>query len=353
MEPAVRQHPISATRLTELGNRLAADLYDRPFSLEDLILITLEEVFLVAIDSDESLSPEAAVTLVASRLADAVASGDYAAATVTKAISIQARMAKFLSRGRRIEDVNDVTAHDIRAWINARAMSDKAEPSARTKDNRRWAADMFFRELRGLGLYVGDPLTDLTIDGRVRNAARALTDAEMELCRRFSARNRQDTRGPAAWALTEAGATTSELPNVTAADVDFDQQRVWLCGSRLQPRWGLLSDWGAQQVRRRIEIIDDAETSLIYQGNGSPESQQASACDAIHETLGRAGVRQDKSVRPSSVRAWLAHTLYAETSDLFLVAHRLGFRRLENARELLGLAMHDADIAPSHRRGDA
>lgn len=349
-------HPLpTANRLEELGNRLASALYNGPCSLEMLDFIALDEVFLVAVDGDEPLSPEAALTLVASRLADAVSRGDYAETTVTKAMSLQSRFAKYLSRAKRIDDITDVCPQNVVDWIEAPSMKDGGKlPSARTKDNRRWAADLFFRELRALGVFEGDPLLDVGVLRDKRRGVRALTDAEVELCRLHSFTSRRDTRRPVGWAIAEAGASTSEISNVIVADVDIKGRRVWLCGGRQLPRWGELTTWGVVQLQRRIEALDHEPTvGLVYDGNGSLESKQASACDIVHETLGRAGLRRDPAVKPASLRIWLARRIFEETHDVVEVAHRLGFRDLDNAVELLDVPMGRCDVPPAHRKGGA
>jgi hypothetical protein len=106
------------------------------------------------------------------------------------------------------------------------------------------------------------------------------------------------TRHAAAWALGEASATTAKLPHITIADLDLDNSngpRVWLHGSRKRvERWGLLDDWGATQLERRANDIKG--DCLIYRGDGSEESQQASCCIAISDTLVRAGRAKEKDI---------------------------------------------------------
>jgi integrase len=85
--------------------------------------------------------------------------------------------------------------------------------------------------------------------------------------------------------LAEATARTSELSAIRIRDVDLDEARVWIVAStRTDPRWGELSDWGLETLARRCTVLDtSSDTALIYEGAGSSESRQASACTAISE----------------------------------------------------------------------
>ena len=58
----------------------------------------------------------------------------------------------------------------------------------------------------------------------------ALTDGEINRSRIVSSQNIHDLRGPSAWALTEATATTSEIPCLVLADINIDGGRVRLTG---------------------------------------------------------------------------------------------------------------------------
>src|SRR5207253_11347006 len=72
-------------------------------------------------------------------------------------------------------------------------------------------------------------------------------------CRSFSLQTLTATRQPAAWALAEATARTSAIPNIVVSDLDFMNRRVWIHGSsKAEGRRGSLSEWGATQLARRI-----------------------------------------------------------------------------------------------------
>lgn len=168
---------------------------------------------------------------------------------------------------------------------------------------------------------------------------RPLTDDEIALCRTATLQSLTGTRLSAAWALAEATARTAELPHITVDDLGLAAQRVWVHGSpRTEARWGSLSDWGAQQLKRRFEVLaraDNPSTLLAYGGAGSATSRQASSCQAISETLRRAGLATEPDVRPLSVAAWAGAQVFAETGRIEAVARALGVRSLDGAARLI------------------
>lgn len=99
-----------------------------------------------------------------------------------------------------------------------------------------------------------------------------MTDDEIVVCRSFSLQTLTATRQPAAWALAEATARTSEIPHIVASTLDFTNRRVWLHGSsKAEPRWGSLSDWGAAQLTQRVGSLDNVLTddpAIAYEGRG-------------------------------------------------------------------------------------
>jgi integrase/recombinase XerC len=171
-------------------------------------------------------------------------------------------------------------------------------------------------------------------------AVRPLTDDEIVGCRSFSLQTLTATRQPAAWALAEATARTSEIPHILDSDLDFTNRRVWIHGSsKAEARWGLLSDWGATQLAGRVESLKNVpaeDPAVAYEGRGSEESAQASSCIAIAETLMRAGIGREPDVRPGSVVAWAGRRIFEETASIEEVARRLGIRSLDRAARFIG-----------------
>lgn len=76
---------------------------------------------------------------------------------------------------------------------------------------------------------------------------------------------------------------------------------------------------------------------MVYEGQGSPESKQASSCLAISRTLLKAGLGGEPDVRPASVSAWVGARLYAEGALIQEVARRLGKRSLDRTARFISL----------------
>ena len=196
---------------------------------------SVEDVFLIAA-SQETLTPDAAFALVVSYLSHLVEQGDYAERTVEKAIGIVTRFVGYVDARYGLVDVRDIEQHHVLAFINASALKHELLlVSGRTKDNRRWAVDLFFRTLRGLDLYEGDPLLDAEHYARESSDFRPLLDAEIERCRKFAPVYLLDTLRPARFALAEAMAATAEIPEVLVADYDASNSRVAQWKSETDP----------------------------------------------------------------------------------------------------------------------
>jgi integrase/recombinase XerC len=193
---------------------------------------------------------------------------------------------------------------------------------------------------RQLGVYDGDPTIDLVLPPRSFLAVRPLTDDEIVVCRSFSLQTLTATCQPAAWALAEATARTSEIHHILVSDLDFINSRVWIHGSsKAEPRWGSLSDWGAAQLARRVGSLDNVLTddpAVAYEGRGSEESGQLSSCIAIAETLIRAGIGREPDVRPGSVVAWAGRKVFEGSGSIEEGARRLGMRSLDRAARFIG-----------------
>ena len=103
-----------------------------------------------------------------------------------------------------------------------------------------------------------------------------MTDDEIVVCRSISLQTVTATGQPAAWALAEATARTSEIPHILVSDLDFTNRRVWIHGSsKAEARWGFLSDSGATQLARRMESLKNVnveDPAVAYEGRGSEES---------------------------------------------------------------------------------
>jgi hypothetical protein len=323
--------------------------------LLDWPLIAVEDVFLIAA-MDDPLSPAAAYGVAMSYLAHLVETGDYTDATVEKVAGLIGRFIKYSERRYGITDVRDLCQEHVLAFIDAPVLGNELRSAAgRTKENRRWAIALFFKTLRGLDLYAGDPLLDAGRAERGSTEFRPLLDIEIERCRKHAPSSRNDTLGPVRVALAEAMAATSEIPEVVVADYDRANARVWLNGSkkRLAGRWARLLPWDLDAIERRLTALDSSDpmTRLAYVGTGDADRREAATAIGLRKVLNRAGLTKEAHprVRPSSIRAWGAQHLYDETQDIEAVAWALGVQKLDSARRIIGLPQPEADEPPPHR----
>ncbi len=259
---------------------------------------------------------------------------DLSEQSVRRIIEIAQRFVDFSDAAGGDADLAAQSERFVHALVDG--VDEAREPSIATKHLRRAALRLLFRTARSLDLLDGDPTLDLTLPPRTSLKVRALTDEEVALCRSFSVHSLTETRLPAAWALAEATARTSELPHITCSDVDLDNGRVWLHGSsKAETRWGFLTSWGLTHIHRRVDTIADKSLPLIYMGNGRPESKQSASCIAIAETLTRAGLGLEPDVRPGSVVAWAGQHILQESGHIEEVARRLGIRSLDRAAKFI------------------
>jgi integrase len=286
---------------------------------------------------------------VVGRAADELAADDaLSAQSLRRIVALFDRFANFLVLGHGVARVCEVTPGLARAFVDAPGV-DGASPSLATRHLRRSAIRLLFRVARALGLATQDPTLGLYLPPRSLSTARPLTDEEAAFCRTATLHSLTSTRLAAAWALAEATARTAELSHLRVADLELDRARVWIHGSpRTDARWGRISDWGRVQLERRVREFGgaaDSSSLLVYGGDGSAESRQASSCQAIAETLRRAGLGTEPDVRPVSVAAWAGARVLADTGRIEAVAQALGCRSLDTAARILGFDWRAAEDA--------
>lgn len=349
--PYHRPGLLSADQLHRLGCQIIVALYHGA-TREDCTVLELADV-LVAAAMTATLSPEAAFALVASAVAAKVDAGDYSQQSANKLLGLQHRLVKFLV-ARGVSDIRAANRRSVELWVKASiavAGGGVRPPDTRTIDNRIWAADAFFFALRQLDCYEGHPLLDIEHPVRPKCHCRPLTDGEVDLGRRFARRDLRDTRGPAAWAVVEAGASTGELMRVTVADATARPGHCWLTGdSHHLLRWVQLTPSGLLAVEARLEVLGGGlDQSLIYEGAGSAESQQSSSSKVIGDALRRSGLARDAAVKPSSLRAWAGLAAYHRTGDITAAATVLGCRSLDIAATVIGWEPEEAPEPPAHR----
>lgn len=246
------------------------------------------------------------------------------------------RFVAFTSLGFNVGTIDAATPAIAGAFVTAAGPGGNA-PTIALMHLRRTALRLLFRSARSGGVDVGDPTLDLVLPPRSPLSTRPLTDDELLLCRSHAFWSLTDSRRAAAWALAEATCRSSELAHIAVGDIDFDEQRVWIHGGRTTAeRWGHLTDWGAVQIRRRLDELDDEPTRrLVYAGTAGGESGQASSCLALLDVLTRSGVAAERDVRPASIAGWAGRKILAETGRIEEVARRLGMASLDRTARFI------------------
>jgi site-specific recombinase XerD len=262
-------------------------------------------------------------------------------------LGLVTRFLSFVEHGFRAP-LDQVDREHVEAFVHAVSPDGRA-PSIATSHLRRSAVRMLFRVMREHGLVDHDPTLDVRLPPRTSLQSRPLCDDEIALGRSFSFRTLRDSRQPAAWALAEATVRTSELSQVTVGDLDLAARTVQIAGStKTEPRVGVLSEWGVDALARRIDAFGQsapATTLVVYEGDGSLESRQASCCAAISDTLRRAGLAREPDVRPVSIAAWAGKRVFDEAGQIEAAAQALGMRSLDRAARLIGWDWSSDDVS--------
>ena len=245
-------------------------------------------------------------------------------------------------RAQGVASLAEIEPTHAAGFVSAPSSSGEG-PSLGTRHFRRSGVRLLFRVARSLGLAVGDPTLDLNLPPRSGLPSRPLSHEEMALCRSFAGATLTDTRQPAAFALAEATARTSELPQVRAADVDLSARRVRLSGSpRVEPRRGRLTEWGAEQLEHRIFTLrQEPDRPLAYSGSSPGQAPQVSSCIAVSQILRRAGLGGETDIRPLSVSVWAGRRALDDGHRIEEVARLLGARSLDQAARLVGWNWRD------------
>lgn len=359
--------PATPECLDALGGRLAHGLYWRhPVSLLPRLKPThvLSEAVAVAerqrrglrsADADCDLTAQQGLVLVVSHLAHLVEQGDLSPQTVNKMASEMASLVSYATASHEKPTLRAITGADVRGWLHAAFGGRRhraAQPSLNTRHSRLTAARMFFRVLRHLGTFSGDPTLDISLPPRRKGTTRPVRAEEMLLLQ-YAVTDQSISDSPrlaACLALAQAGVFTGELAGVLVRDVDLARRRVWLSGTRQRsPRWAYLSEWGVRHLAAWMERerLNGAgpDDSVVYGGDGSPESQQAAACWAMSEILRRAGLRGETDLKPNSIPAYYGLRIYRATGELELARAALGATSLDTTARLLGVLQDRASAA--------
>lgn len=262
--------------------------------------------------------------------------------TVTRMGEIVVRFARRL-RATGTETVDRIDAAACAAFIDAPSRTGE-QPADATRHFRRVTLRALFRTGRQLRVIATDPTIDLALPPRTSLTARPLTNDEVMLCRTSAFAVRAcDLRRPAAWALAEATAATSEIPLLRRSDlqpVGDVPEAVSLPGTRrLRPRTVELTDWAINILARRLdELPTSPDTLLAYAGQALEGSvaRHAAACGLVAAVLNTCGLGREPDIRPASVRHWRARHAFDNGASIETIATMLGHRRLDEAASAIG-----------------
>ncbi|MDP9342520.1 MAG: tyrosine-type recombinase/integrase [Actinomycetota bacterium] len=253
---------------------------------------------------------------------------------------IWSRFARFCERGLRVVDADAVTQRQVQAFLDAPRASGGGLSLA-TKHLRRGAVRYLYKAGRELGLVSIDPTVDLVLPARSALTSRRLTEDEVELCRLHAVGSPGELRLALVWALSEAGARASEIPWIKIHDVDLANGVVFTAGgTRTDPRWAPLTDWGVQQLRRRLShptLPSEPEAYLVPWRSRAVKRPGSAATMAVIEVLRAAEIHGEPDVRPASVTGWAAARLLHGGRSIDEVARALGCKSLDVAAQMAGL----------------
>lgn len=242
-----------------------------------------------------------------------------------------------------VDDIRETTASQVVDFIDEAVRVDEAifrDPALGTRHFRRTAVREFFRMARALGLCTHDPTIDVVLPLRTERSTRALTDDEIAAGEAASRNTLDATRLPAAWALAEASAITSEIAALRVKDVDLEGGRVWLDGApnRRRPRWGELTEWGVRAIHSRIRHLGagNGDFGVVYGGFAIGKSPSVSVGAAVHEVLVLSGLNRLPNVRPLSVPFWAGATAFETTGRVDVAANVMGLTSLDRTAQALG-----------------
>lgn len=366
--------PATPSCLHAVGRRLEHALFNRaPLHLLPLLKPThvLSEAVAVAnrdrrqraCDQDDvnqaTLTYQQALVLVASHLQHYVATGDLTAATVSKMTADMAALTRNMTDGRHQPFVAATSSADVAKWIDSTLGGPRrnGEPAAATTRRlRRSAARLFFKTLRQLGVYTGDPTIDISVPEANSSRTVPLSDLDLVYLRLACVIEAAETRLPAVLALLESGATTGEVAKVRVRDVDLALATVFLRGNkRRRARTNPLSPWAHAQLRLRIQSLRadsaDDDTLLAYGGDEGEDSETpgVSAARAAHQLLVLAELVGEPGVRPGSIPAALGKRVWDTHRGIGLVARVLGLRSINAAAAAIGVDV-DAEVRDAEAR---
>lgn len=282
-----------------------------------------------------------------------VADGVLAAQTLDKFGLLTRRFARFAAA----HDVTTLAAVDpglVAKFVAAKSRTRHgivSDAAAATMHDRRAALRAFYRTARRLRLTIDDPAADIDVPARKSSVQRPLSDDEAALVRLFS-EHATPTRHAATAALLLAGAHTSELGHITAADLDVSTSTVYAHGSgKHRPRTLTLDGWSVRVLTERASHLTRplpirAPSPVLCTGaHGSNAHKQARVCVTIRDILTRAGLSDDNGVRPASLTAYAARREFDRTNRIEDAARLIGSPSLDTTAALIGYSWQNPDGA--------
>jgi site-specific recombinase XerD len=292
------------------------------------VLLDVEALPTMAVDLDTTLG-----------LVVAHVESDVSLKAATQAKLIE-QMSRFVSsctiNGAR--SLADLDASLVQAFVDEATLRHGrvGEAAADTRRGRLWGARQFFKRCAILGLRLDNPADFVDSSGHRSEAVRPLTDAEVERCHQVAARSLFDNRGPAAFALAAAGATTGEIARVRVRDLDFERRLVRLgAGERL--RFNELTAWGAEALAERARAVggfEGPERLLLVLEDTTEKSATTSVGHELTGILAAVGLHHDRDVQPRSIRAWAGRRVLDE-HGIEAAARFLGERSLDRTARAL------------------
>ncbi|MBR7828141.1 hypothetical protein KDK95_17625 [Actinospica sp. MGRD01-02] len=257
--------------------------------------------------------------------------------------------------------LDDVDRRIAEGFITARGRSRHghvSDSALATQHLRRTVLRTLFRTARGLGLVTSDPTMDIHLPPKTGQAARPLTDDEIQLVRRYAESRIHHTRHAAVVALADAGAHTGEIGHISLADLDFERARVRVHGSsKTAARWCPLDTWQlhvlsdrAETLRSRHTQLPDREIPVATSGRGTDAQLQARVCVALNDVMTWAGLAGEADLRPASITAHRAAVVFARTGRIEDAAVRLGLASLDRAAAAIGYEWRPRPAEPDAPR---
>ena len=226
-----------------------------------------------------------------------------------------------------------ITPELSREWYGAgtRRRDGKAKPpKGSTVTNRQWTLRLMFKVAAALGAEInpytaaGEPVKREPPDA----TARPLTDDEDRRVCAYGDPGPVPTMGSMAVALSRAGASATELPDVRRRDVDLDAATVRFTGpsARVCP----LDAWSVEIIARRLRaVLHEPDDLLCVRSNASPRRAAQSVTVQLNKVLAAAGFSGDPEVTGRSLRLTAARRAFEVDRNIEDAARVLGARSLD------------------------